>query len=139
MRCSGEAGEKPRRSSKRWTTRRRWLRGRCDPPWPEHSRSARSSAGDDPVEPLLLAVRRSPRFELREPGAQPFERRQRLVLMLVDRRVAEDGEHVFRMRRGLRLKLEAARLDDVHHLASRSCLAAFRSRMTHWALASNLA
>src|SRR5439155_25436434 len=54
-------------------------------------------------------------------------------------RVAEDGEHLFRMRRGLRLQREAARLDDAHHFSSRSCLAVFRSRMTHWASASNLA
>src|SRR6266446_1921415 len=86
---------------------------------------------DHPVEPLLLAIRRPPRFELREPGAQPLERLRRLVLMLVDRRVAEDGEHLFRVRGGLRLQREAARPDDVHHFASRSCLAAFRSRMTH--------
>src|SRR5882762_5449606 len=86
---------------------------------------------DHPVEPLLLTIRRPPRFELREPGAQPFERRRRFVLILVDRRVAEDSEHLFRMRCGLWLQREAASLDDVHHFASRSCLAAFRSRITH--------
>src|SRR5204862_8140783 len=44
-------------------------------------------------------------------------------------RVAEDGEHLFRTRRGLRLQPEAAGPDDVHHFASRSCLAVFRSRI----------
>src|SRR5467141_4329023 len=52
---------------------------------------------DDPVEPLFLTIPRPPRFELREPDAQPFERRRRFVLILVDRRVAEDSEHLFRM------------------------------------------
>src|SRR6267143_2739348 len=98
-----------------------------------------SRKADNPVEPLLLTIRRPPRFELREPGAQPFERRRRFVLILVDRRVAEDSEHLFRMRCGLWLQREAASLDDVHHFASRSCLAAFRSRITHCASASNLA
>src|SRR5438132_522309 len=94
---------------------------------------------DHPVEPLLLAVCRSPGFELREPGAQPLESGWRLVLTLVDRRVAEDGKHLFGVRRGLRLQCEAARLDDVHHFSSRICLAVFRSRTTHCASASNLA
>src|SRR6266513_1587550 len=94
---------------------------------------------DDPVEPLFLAIRRQPRLELREPGAQPFDRRRRFALVLVDRRVAEDSEHLMRMRRGLRLQREAVSLDHAHHFASSSCLAAFRSRMTHCASASNLA
>src|SRR6266513_5186401 len=46
--------------------------------------------------------------------AQPLERRRRFVLVLVDRRVAEDREHLFSMRSGLWLQREAASLDDAH-------------------------
>src|SRR5258706_4559276 len=74
---------------------------------------------DNPVEPLFPTVRRQPRFELRESRAQPFERRRRPVLVLVDRRVAQDREHLLRMRRVLRLEGEVACLDDAHVRCSR--------------------
>src|ERR1700682_1028445 len=84
---------------------------------------------DDPVKPLFVAVRRESCLELLVAGAQPFKRWWWLVLVFVDCWVAEDHEHLLRVRRDLWLQRKTSGLDDaharvtVHDAPARKCLA----------------
>src|SRR5581483_250232 len=60
-----------------------------------------------PVQPVLAAIGGAARFEASKPLAQPCERGWRLPFMLVDRWVAQHGEHLLGMRGPLRLEREA--------------------------------
>src|SRR5215831_13429410 len=61
----------------------------------------RSRKTDNPVQPLLGAIGRRPRFEPSETFAKPFERRRRPIFILVDRWIAEYHEHFLGMRHSL--------------------------------------
>jgi hypothetical protein len=78
------------------------------------ARKASARKTNDPIEPLFFAIARATALQTLESTSKPLLVGWRFVLEFIDRRVAEDDEHVMRMGSYLRLQ-DAGRTEDGFH------------------------